>query len=40
MDPGRPEWLFVELWSTARRSVLLVAELPAQEEVGEADCSR
>ena len=35
MDPGRPGWLFVELWSTARRSVRLVAELLAQEGVGD-----
>ena len=35
MDPGRPGWLFVELWSTARHSVRLVAELLAQEGVGD-----
>jgi len=35
MDPGRPGWLFVELWTTARRSVRLVAELLAQEGVGD-----
>jgi DNA-binding MarR family transcriptional regulator len=35
MDPGRPGWLFVELWSTARHSVRLVAELLAEEGVGD-----
>jgi DNA-binding MarR family transcriptional regulator len=35
MDPGRPGWLFLELWSTARRSVRLVAELLAEEGVGD-----
>src|SRR6476619_8533896 len=35
MDPGRPGWLFVELWTTARRSVRLVAKLLAQEGVGD-----
>src|SRR4051794_3334844 len=35
MDPGRPGWLFVELWSTARHSARLVAELLAQEGVGD-----
>jgi DNA-binding MarR family transcriptional regulator len=35
MDPHRPGWLFVELWSTARHSVRLVAELLAQEGVGD-----
>jgi DNA-binding MarR family transcriptional regulator len=35
MDPGRPGWLFVELWSTARHSVRLVAELLAREGVGD-----
>ena len=35
MDPGRPGWLFLELWSTARHSVRLVAELLAQEGVGD-----
>lgn len=35
MDAGRPGWLFVELWSTARHSVRLVAELLAEEGVGD-----
>src|SRR3954447_17032552 len=35
MDPGRPGWLFLELWSTARHSVRLVAELLAREGVGD-----
>jgi DNA-binding MarR family transcriptional regulator len=35
MDPGRPGWLFLELWSTARHSVRLVAELLAEEGVGD-----
>jgi DNA-binding MarR family transcriptional regulator len=35
MDPGRPGWLFVELWSTARHSVRLVADLLAQEGVSD-----
>jgi DNA-binding MarR family transcriptional regulator len=35
MDPDRPGWLFVEIWSTARHSVRLVAELLAKEGVGD-----
>ena len=35
MDPRRPGWLFLELWSTARHSVRQVAELLAQEGVGD-----
>ena len=35
MNPGRPGWLFVELWSTARHSVRLVADHLAEEGVGD-----
>ena len=35
MDPDRPAWLFLDLWSAARRSVRQVALLLEEQGVGD-----